>query len=104
MTDLDKKFGKARVIDTPVAEQCSTGVALGAALTGMRPIVIHPRIDFLLLAIDQIVNEAAKWQAMLGGGQKIPLTIRGIINRGGEQGAQHSQSLHSWFSPRRQIR
>ncbi len=98
MNDLEKKFGKDRVIDSPVSENSVTGVALGSALTGMRPIVVHPRMDFMIFASDQIVNQAAKWQSMLGGGIKIPLTVRGIINRGGEQGAQHSQAMHAWYA------
>lgn len=98
MTDLDKEFGKERVIDTPVAELACTGVAVGAAISGKRPVIIHPRVDFALLAVDQIVNQAAKWCHMLGGQVSVPVTIRAIINRGGEQGAQHSQSLHSWFA------
>src|SRR6476469_8110135 len=67
MTDLDKEFGRNRVIDSPVCELTTTGAALGASLFGYRPIVIHPRIDFMLLATDQIVNQAAKWCHMLGG-------------------------------------
>ena len=98
MTDLEKEFGKERVIDTPVAELACTGVAVGAAICGKRPVIIHPRVDFALLAVDQIVNQAAKWCHMLGGQTSVPVTIRAIINRGGEQGAQHSQSLHSWFA------
>jgi pyruvate/2-oxoglutarate/acetoin dehydrogenase E1 component len=98
MTDLDKEFGRQRVLDTPVSEAACTGAALGAALCGYRPIVIHPRIDFMLLAVDQIVNQAAKWRHMLGGASNPRVTIRGIVNRGGEQGAQHSQALHSWFA------
>jgi pyruvate dehydrogenase E1 component beta subunit len=98
MTDLDKKFGRQRVIDTPVSELACTGAAVGAALGGYRPIVIHPRMDFMLLAVDQIVNQAAKWSHMLGGQANVPLTVRAIVNRGGEQGAQHSQALHSWFA------
>jgi len=98
MTDLDKKFGKERIIDTPVSEAASTGAAVGAALAGMKPIVVHPRIDFMLYAMDAIVNQAAKWSHMTGGQAHPGLTIRGIINRGGEQGAQHSQALHSWFA------
>jgi acetoin:2,6-dichlorophenolindophenol oxidoreductase subunit beta len=98
MTDLDKKFGVERVIDTPVSELATTGAALGASLCGYRPVVIHPRIDFMLLAVDQIVSQAAKWRSMFGGQVSAPLTVRGIINRGGQQGAQHSQALHSWFA------
>jgi pyruvate dehydrogenase E1 component beta subunit len=98
MTDLEKKFGKERVIDTPVSESATTGVAIGASLCGMKPIVVHPRMDFMLCAIDPIVNQAAKWSNMFGGQSHPGVTIRGIINRGGEQGAQHSQALHAWFS------
>ena len=98
MTALDKKFGVERVIDTPVSELATTGAALGAALCGYRPVVIHPRVDFMLLAVDQIVTQAAKWRSMFGGQVAVPLTVRAIINRGGEQGAQHSQALHSWFA------
>lgn len=98
MTDLDKQFGVARVIDTPVSELATTGAALGASLCGYRPVVIHPRVDFMLLATDQIVTQAAKWRSMFGGQVSAPVTIRAIVNRGGEQGAQHSQALHSWFA------
>jgi len=98
MTDLDKKFGVERIIDTPISESACTGAAVGASLAGMRPIVVHPRMDFMLYAMDAIVNQAAKWSHMLGGQAHPGVTIRGIINRGGEQGAQHSQALHSWFA------
>ncbi|QSB45034.1 alpha-ketoacid dehydrogenase subunit beta [Tsuneonella flava] len=98
MDGLDKKFGKNRVIDTPVSEQATTGIAIGAALNGYKPIVIHPRMDFMILATDQIVNQAAKWRHMLGGATSPAMVIRGIVNRGGEQGAQHSQALHSWYA------
>lgn len=98
MTGLEKKFGPDRVLDSPVSELACTGAAIGASLCGYRPIVVHPRVDFMLLALDQIVNQAAKWHHMLGGNGAPAVTIRGIINRGGEQGAQHSQSLHSWFA------
>ena len=98
MTDLDKKFGAHRVIDTPVSESACTGAAVGAALAGMKPIVVHPRMDFMLYAMDAIVNQAAKWSHMVGGQAAPGVTIRAIINRGGEQGAQHSQALHAWFA------
>lgn len=98
MTDLDKKFGIHRVIDTPVSEAACTGAAVGAALAGMKPIVVHPRMDFMLYAMDAIVNQAAKWSHMTGGQANPGMTIRAIINRGGEQGAQHSQALHAWFA------
>jgi len=98
MTDLDKKFGVDRVIDTPVSESACTGAAIGASLAGMKPIIVQPRMDFMLYAMDAIVNQAAKWSHMLGGQAHPGVTIRGIINRGGEQGAQHSQALHAWFA------
>lgn len=98
MQSLDKDFGQDRIMDSPVSEAACTGVAIGAALCGYKPIVVHPRIDFLILAIDQIVTQAAKWSSMFGGSMSPSVTFRGIINRGGEQGAQHSQSLHSWFA------
>jgi acetoin:2,6-dichlorophenolindophenol oxidoreductase subunit beta len=98
MTDLEKKFGKERVIDTPVSELACTGAAVGASLAGTRPIVVHPRMDFMLYATDAIVNQAAKWSHMVGGQANPAVTIRAIVNRGGEQGAQHSQALHSWFA------
>jgi pyruvate dehydrogenase E1 component beta subunit len=98
MTNLDKEFGVDRIIDTPVSESACTGAAVGAAIAGMKPIVVHPRMDFMLYAMDSIVNEAAKWSSMMGGQASAGVTVRAIINRGGEQGAQHSQSLHSWFA------
>ena len=98
MTDLDKKFGTERVIDTPVSELVCTGAAVGASLSNMKPIIVHPRMDFMLYAMDPIVNQAAKWSHMFGGQSHPGVTIRAIINRGGEQGAQHSQALHSWFA------
>ena len=98
MTDLDKNYGVERIIDTPVSESASTGAAVGASLAGMKPIVVHPRIDFMLYAMDAVVNQAAKWSHMIGGQAHPGVTIRAIINRGGEQGAQHSQSLHAWFA------
>jgi pyruvate dehydrogenase E1 component beta subunit len=98
MTELERQFGVHRVIDTPVSELACTGAAVGAALCGMKPIVVHPRVDFLLYGIDAVVNQAAKWSHMFGGQAYAGVTIRAIINRGGEQGAQHSQALHSWFA------
>ena len=98
MTNLDKKFGKDRVIDTPVSELATTGAAIGAGLCGCRMVVVHPRMDFAVLAADQIVNQAAKWRHMLGNQGSPKVTFRTIINRGGEQGAQHSQALHAWYA------
>jgi pyruvate dehydrogenase E1 component beta subunit len=98
MTELEKKFGTHRIIDTPVSELACTGAAVGASLMGMRAIVVHPRLDFMLYAIDPVVNQAAKWSHMFGGQAHPCVTFRAIINRGGEQGAQHSQALHAWFA------
>lgn len=96
--DLLKRFGPKRVIDTPVSENGITGAAVGAAIAGMRPVVVHPRVDFMLYAIDPIINEAANWHYMSGGGGNVPVVVWGIINRGGEQAAQHSQSFHAMFA------
>jgi pyruvate dehydrogenase E1 component beta subunit len=81
-----------------VSEGAITGAAVGAALAGMRPILEHPRMDFMYYAMDQIANHAANWHYMFGGVLPVPLTIWGIINRGGEQGAQHSQALHGMYA------
>jgi len=95
---LIDRFGEARVIDTPVSENAMTGAAVGAALAGMRTVVVHPRIDFMLYAFDPIINQAANWHYMNGGRLPVPVVIWGVINRGGEQGAQHSQALHAMFA------
>jgi acetoin:2,6-dichlorophenolindophenol oxidoreductase subunit beta len=95
---LCDRFGPTRVIDTPVSENAVTGAAVGAALAGMRPIVVHPRMDFMYYAFDQIVNHAANWRHMFGGNSHVPVVFWGIINRGGEQAAQHSQALHGMFA------
>lgn len=90
-------FGPSRVIDTPVSENAITGAAVGAAIAGMRAVVVHPRIDFMLYAFDPIINEAANWYYMNGGKASVPVVIWGIINRKGEQAAQHSQALQAMF-------
>ncbi|MDI9569401.1 MAG: pyruvate dehydrogenase complex E1 component subunit beta [Pseudomonadota bacterium] len=95
---LRERFGDERVIDTPVSENAMTGAAVGAALAGMRPVVVHPRMDFMFYAFDPIVNEAANWHYMNGGRLPVPVVFWGIINRGGEQAAQHSQALHGMFA------
>ncbi len=97
MRGIGKRFGAARVIDPPVSENGMNGVVIGAALGGMRPIVIHQRQDFLLMGTEQIINQAANWHYMFGGQISVPLVIRAIINRGGEQAAQHSQALQAMF-------
>jgi acetoin:2,6-dichlorophenolindophenol oxidoreductase subunit beta len=98
MKDIDKDFGRSRIIDSPVSENATTGAAVGAALAGMRPIVVHPRMDFMLLAVDPIVNQAANWSYMFAGRVSVPVVFRPIINRGGEQAAQHSQALQAMFT------
>ena len=95
---LVDKFGEERVIDTPISENGITGVAVGAAIAGMKPIIVHPRMDFMLYAFDPIINEAANWSYMSGGRSHVPVVFWGIINRGGEQAAQHSQALYSMFA------
>ena len=95
---LQQKYGGMRVMDMPASENAMTGVAIGSALVGMRPIMTHQRIDFALLAVEQMVGQAAKWHYMFGGQMSIPLVIRLIIGRGWGQGPQHSQSLQAWFA------
>ena len=95
---LQEKFGKERVFDIPSSENAMTGVAIGAGLRGFRSVMTHQRLDFFLLAMDQLVNGAAKWHYMFGGQNNVPITIRLIIGRGWGQGPTHSQSLQSWFA------
>ncbi|MBU1061327.1 MAG: alpha-ketoacid dehydrogenase subunit beta [Candidatus Omnitrophica bacterium] len=95
---LSERFGKKRAFEIPISENAITGVAIGASLCGMRPIMTHQRMDFMFYAFDQIINHAAKWHYMFGGQFSVPITIRTIIGRGWGQGAQHSQSLHSLFA------
>ena len=82
----------------PCSENGMTGVAIGSALVGMRPIMTHQRVDFAILAMEQIVNQAAKWHYMFAGQKCVPLVIRILIGRGWGQGPQHAQSLESWFA------
>ena len=95
---LHVKFGPERVFDTPLAEDAMTGVAIGAALAGLRPIHVHIRMDFLLLAMNQLINIAAKSRYMYGGSVHVPIVVRSVIGRSWGQGAQHSQGLHSLFA------
>lgn len=85
-----------RVFESPVSESGMTGFAVGLAIAGRRPVVIYPRMDFMLYACDQIINQAAKWKFMFGGAVNLPIVFWGIINRGGCQGAQHSQDF-TWL-------
>ncbi len=95
---LQAKFGKDRVFDMPLSENGVTGACIGAAIAGMRPVMIHQRIDFALLSLDQLINNAAKWHYMFNGKSSVPLVIRMIIGRGWGQGPQHSQSLQALFA------
>ena len=95
---LVDKYGPQRVLETPTSENAMTGVGVGLAISGYRPVMIHQRLDFFLLAMDQVVNSAAKWHFMFGGQQSVPLTIRLITGRGWGKGPTHSQNLHSWFA------
>lgn len=79
---LEARFGRSRVFDMPTSENAMTGVAIGAALGGLRPVMTHQRLDFFLLALDQLVNAAAKWHYMFGSQQSVPITIRLIVGRG----------------------
>ncbi|MGH2361034.1 MAG: alpha-ketoacid dehydrogenase subunit beta [bacterium] len=95
---LLEKFGPDRVFDTPLSEDAMTGVAIGAALAGFRPIHVHIRMDFVLLGMNQILNIAAKYRYMYGGAISVPIVVRSVIGRSWGQGAQHSQALHSLFT------
>jgi pyruvate dehydrogenase E1 component beta subunit len=95
---LKERFGGDRVFDMPTAENAMTGIAIGAAIKGMRPVMTHQRLDFALLSLDQLVNNAAKWMYMFGGQRSVPITIRMIMGRGWGQGPTHSQNLQAWFA------
>lgn len=95
---LKEKYGDKRVFGTPLSEDAMTGVALGAALNGLRPVHVHIRVDFLLLGMNQLANMIAPWTYLTGGASSVPLVIRAIIGRGWGQGAQHSKSLQSVFA------
>ena len=94
---LAEKYGPERVFGTPLAEDAMTGVAIGAALAGLRPIHVHIRMDFLMLAMNQLVNVAAKSHYMYGGQASVPIVVRSMIGKSWGQGAQHSQGLYSFF-------
>ena len=98
LTGLVEEFGRDRVIDTPISEAGFTGIAVGAAMTGMRPVVDIMFGDFITLAMDQIVNQAAKVHYMSGGKLKVPLVVRTTLGATRRSAAQHSQSLHAWLS------
>src|SRR5258706_3678646 len=94
---LRQRFGAERVFTTPLSEDAMTGVAIGAAMAGLRPIHVHIRMDFLMLCMNQLVNIGAKAHYMYGGAVKVPMVVRSMIGKSWGQGAQHSQALHSLF-------
>jgi pyruvate dehydrogenase E1 component beta subunit len=98
LSGLVEEFGADRVIDTPISEAGFTGLAVGAAITGMRPVVDIMFGDFLTLTMDQLVNQAAKTHYMSGGKLKVPLVLRTTMGATRRSAAQHSQSLHAWVS------
>jgi len=95
---LIKKYGENRIIDCPISENAVTGICVGAGLSGTKPILIQARHDFMYLSFDPLINLASNWNYMFGDRLSCNITIQAIINRGGEQGAQHSQSLHGMFA------
>jgi len=95
---LIDEFGPERIRDTPISESVIVGAGVGAAITGMRPIVEIMYVDFVTMAMDSIVNQAAKVKYMFGGQARVPLTIRAAFGAGQGQAAQHSQSLEAWFN------
>jgi pyruvate/2-oxoglutarate/acetoin dehydrogenase E1 component len=98
LSGLVEEFGTQRVIDTPISEAGFTGLAVGAAMTGMRPVVDIMFGDFITLVMDQMVNKAAKVHYMSGGKWKVPMVMRTTLGAARRSAAQHSQSLHAWFS------
>jgi pyruvate dehydrogenase E1 component beta subunit len=97
-TGLVERFGRERVRDFPVAENIMTHSAMGAALTGMRPVLVHQRLDFMMYSLDAIVNWMALWHFKSNGKSQLPVTIRAIVGKGWGQAAQHSKSLQAWFA------
>ncbi|MEQ8699878.1 MAG: transketolase C-terminal domain-containing protein [Bauldia litoralis] len=94
---LLERFGPDRVFTTPLSEDAMTGLGIGAAMAGMRPIHVHIRMDFLMLCMNQLINMAAKAHYMYGGAVKVPMVVRSMIGKSWGQGAQHSQGLHAFF-------
>jgi pyruvate dehydrogenase E1 component beta subunit len=95
---LKKLFGPGRVFDMPASENAMTGIGVGMSLNGIRPIMNHQRMDFFLLAMDQLINNAAKWKYMFGGQQQAPIIVRLIVGRGWGQGPTHSQNFQNLFA------
>lgn len=97
-TGLVEKFGTERVFDFPVAESLMTSTSIGLALTGMRPVLVHQRIDFMMYSLDAVVNWMSLMRFKSNGKVSLPITIRAIVGKGWGQGPQHSKSFHAWFS------
>ena len=97
-TGLVDRFGPERVRDFPVAENLMTATAMGASLTGLRPVIVHQRLDFMIYSLDAIVNWLSLWRFKSNGHSSMPVTIRAIVGKGWGQGPQHSKSLHAWFA------
>lgn len=95
---LSETFGHSRVFDMPISENAVSGIVLGSAIDGMKPILTHQRLDFALVSIEQLVNQAAKWHYMFDGKMSAPIVVRLVVGRGWGQGPQHSQSLQNWFA------
>src|SRR5690606_4043267 len=91
------EFGPQRVIDTPISELGFTGVGIGSAMNGLRPIIEFMTFNFSLVAMDQIINSAAKIHSMSGGQFKVPIVFRGPTGNAGQLAAQHSQNFENWF-------
>src|SRR6266568_4370945 len=98
LSGLVEEFGPERVLDSPISEAGITGLGVGAAMTGLRPVVDIMFGDFLTLVMDQLVNQAAKVHYMSGGKLKVPLVVRTTLGATRRSAAQHSQSLHAWVS------
>lgn len=93
-----EQFGAERVVEGPLAEDALTGICVGAATMGMRPLLVHHRVDFVMLSMNQLINHAAKWRAMFGRQQHVPMVVRAVVGRGWGNGPQHTQSHHALFA------
>lgn len=96
--NLKEQFGSERVFDGPVSEQALTALASGAANAGLRPVLVHQRLDFMVYSLDQIVNWISLWHFKSSGHSRMPLVIRAVVGKGWGQGPQHAKSLHTWFA------
>lgn len=97
-TGLAERFGADRVRDFPVSESAMTSLGIGAAIAGMRPVLVHHRLDFMIYSMDAIVNWLSLWRFKSNNESSAPVVIRAIVGRGWGQGPQHSKSLHAWFA------